>query len=119
MRFALVLSFLSLAGATISFTYENCNDKAHGKVTGLDVQPPNPVAGDNITVTATVAVDKATTAINSDLVFAKVFHNKFDGCAGATIKAPLGIATVIIPPPGCPVSGMKDFVRYVATSKSM
>merc|ERR1712087_232273 len=98
----------------------NCNDKAHGKVTGLDVQPPNPVAGDNITVTATVSIDKVTTAIKSDLVFAKLFHNKFDGCAGATIKAPLGVATVTIPPPGCPlaVTDTAKFIRYVQTSKS-
>merc|ERR1712183_544835 len=97
---------------------KNCNDKAHGKVTGLDVQPSSPMPGDNITVTATVAIDKATSAIKSDLVFAKIFHNKFDGCKGATIKAPLGIATVIIPPPGCPLGiGEAKFIRYVATSK--
>merc|ERR1740121_3457410 len=120
MRHFLLLSFLNVVAATITFTYKNCNDKAHGKVTGLDVQPPNPVAGDNITVTATVSIDKATTAIKSDLVFAKLFRKKFDGCAGATIKAPLGIATVIIPPPGCPlaVTDTAKFVRIVQTSKS-
>merc|ERR1719326_2669865 len=120
MRLTLVLTLLDLAAATITFTYTNCNEKAHGKVTGLDVQPPNPVAGDNITVTATVAIDKATTAINSDLVFAKLFHNKFDGCKGATINAPLGVATVVIPPPGCPLAVTQNakFIRYVQTSKS-
>merc|ERR1712182_20471 len=83
-RYIVLAALLSAARATITFTYKNCNDKSHGQVTGLDVQPSNPVAGDNITVVATVKLDKATSSIKSDLVFAGVFHNKFDGCAGAT-----------------------------------
>jgi len=107
--------------AGISFSYTDCGTAGtHGKVTGLDVQPSSPVPGDNITITATVQIDKNTTKIKSDLVFARLFHNKFDGCAGATIKAPLGVATVIIPPPGCPLkAGTTKFVRYVQTRAGM
>ena len=87
----------------------------------VDVDPPSPNVGENITITAHVKLDKATTKISFDLVFAAVDHNKFDGYAGATIKAPLGIATVTIPPANCPLVPADDIVfkRYVLTGKHM
>ena len=83
----------------------------------MEVDPVAPNPGENITITAHVKLDKATTKISSDLVFAAVDHNKFDGCAGATIKAPLGIATVVMPPAGCPLVPGDDIVfkRYVSS----
>lgn len=110
---------LAVGGITIGWQDCGTAGKTHGKVSAVKVSPEQPVPGDNVTITATVDIDKNTTAINGDLIFAKIFHNKFDGCAGATIKAPLNIATVTIPPPGCPVTGTKEFVRYVATSHTM
>lgn len=76
--------------------------------------------GDRINITASMTSDKATTALNSQITFASVFSHKFDGCAGATVKAPLNIATVVFPPAGCPLAvGPATFKRYVTTSKAM
>jgi hypothetical protein len=93
--------------------------KTHGQVIKVEVDPVAPNPGENITITAHVKLDKATTKISSDLVFAAVDHNKFDGCAGATIKAPLGIATVVMPPAGCPLVPGDDIVfkRYVRPAR--
>lgn len=76
--------------------------------------------GDRINITATMTSDKATSQLNSQITFASVFSHQFDGCAGATVKAPLGIATVVFPPAGCPIAaGPATFKRYVTTSKVM
>jgi len=119
----MLVALLSLAPGPINFSWKDCGTagKTHGQVVSVDVDPPTPNPGENITITAHVKLDKATTKIASDLVFAAVDHNKFDGCAGATIKAPLGIATVVIPPAGCPLVPSDDitFKRYVSTSKHM
>jgi hypothetical protein len=54
------------------------------------------------------------------LTFANVFKHSFDGCKGATIQAPLGIATVYFPPAKCPFEkGMIKQLHYVQTEKNM
>jgi hypothetical protein len=54
------------------------------------------------------------------LTFAKVFKHSFDGCKGAIIEAPLGIATVYFPPYKCPYEkGMVKQLHYVQTEKTM
>ena len=117
-----MFSLGSLALGGISFSWKDCGTAGtHAKVTQVDVVPSNPMPGQQINITATVTLDKATTAVSSDLVFAKLFHNKFDGCAGATVKAPLNIATVVFPPAGCPLQpgASLHFDRYVTTTKAM
>merc|ERR1712217_843468 len=99
-------------------------DKAHGQVTGLNVIPSAPVAGDNVTLTLTATNDKTITAMKGFLRFeASLIHHAFDGCVGATILTPTltNEPTIIMAPPllGCPQSAtpIAKFTRYMATSK--
>ncbi len=47
-------------------------------------------------------------------------QHTFDGCKGATIQAPLNLATITFPPAGCPVkAGPTTSTRYVAISESL
>merc|ERR1719163_1418064 len=114
-------ALVTAASGAITFDWEDCGSSAaHAKVNSVTVTPEKPVAGDNITIVASVTTDKDTTAISSDLVLAKLIHNKFDGCAGKEFQLPLGIGTITIPAPedGCPLpAGTHNFYRYVQLSK--
>ena len=80
-----------------------------------DIEP-----GMNITITAHATLDEAITDTKMTLTMASIFKHSFDGCAGATVKAPLDIATVYFPPMNCPLAaGPATFVRYVSLSKAM
>merc|ERR1739845_46562 len=116
-------ALLTSVSAVITFDWSDCGTAGtHAKVNSVTVTPEVPVAGDNITIVASVDVDKDTTAINSDLVLAKLLHHKFDGCVGKEFDLPLNIGKIIIPAPedGCPVTaGTHNFVRYVQLSENI
>jgi hypothetical protein len=117
----LLLAAPAVKGA-ISFSWTDCGTSGtHAKVTKVDVVPANPMPGQQINITSFANINKTTSAVKSDLVFAKLFHNKFDGCAGATIDAPLKLAHIVFPPADCPLAVQTGavFKRYVTTSSSM
>jgi hypothetical protein len=99
-------------------SWKDCGTaKNHVKVTNISWSPKVPEAGDNITITATGVLDEDMPDTTMTLTFANVFHHKFDGCKGATIKAPLNIAVIYFPPIPCPMKkGVVTSVRYVTVS---
>jgi hypothetical protein len=111
---------LAVANAQISVSWSDCGSStgAIGKVTDVQWTPQSPTAGENVTITATVSFTGSVTALHGDLEFLDgIIQNHFNGCKGATISAPLGLATITFPPAGCPISGpTHKFVRYVKTS---
>ena len=117
---ALVATILAVAHAQISITWQDCgsSEGARGRVTDVEWSPKNPTAGENVTITATVAFSGTVSALNGDLEFLDgIIQNHFNGCKGATISAPLGLATIVFPPAGCPLQGpTHKFTRYVQTT---
>ena len=81
------LSLVGVVSGVINIGWTDCGStKAHAKVKSVTVSLASPMPGDNITVVASVDIDRATTGISSDFVLAKVIHNKFDGCALSEFK---------------------------------
>jgi len=109
--------------ATITISWSDCGSTtgAVGKVTSVQWTPQNPSPGENVTIVASVSFAGNATELLGDLEFlGGIIQDKFDGCKGATIQAPLDLATVTFPPAGCPIMGpTKQFVRYVKTSPSL
>jgi hypothetical protein len=117
---AVAALILAVAHAQITVSWSDCGSTtgAIGKVTDVEWTPQNPTAGENVTIVATVSFAGTVTALHGDLEFLDgIIQNHFNGCKGATIQAPLGLATITFPPAGCPVSGPSHkFTRYVKTS---
>ena len=105
-------------GGRIVISWKDCGTRRnHVKVTNLSWTPQHPVAGDNITITATAVLDEVMTSNIQTLTFAHVFAHKFSGCAGATVDAPEKLASIYFPPEDCPLQeGRQDLLRYVTTS---
>mmetsp|Transcript_26564 Transcript_26564/g.52357 ORF Transcript_26564/g.52357 Transcript_26564/m.52357 type:complete len:152 (-) Transcript_26564:376-831(-) len=117
---SLFLGFLGIAHAGIKVTWEDCgSSKAHAHVTNVSWVPADIQPGDNVTITSILNVDKVTTKLNSELKFI-VGSDKFDGCKGATIEAPLNLAKIIFTPAGCPIqTGAFTSVRYVELAQKL
>ena len=115
-----VLALACAAQAAVTVTWEDCGTAAnHIKIDDVtfpsDIEP-----GMNVTITAHATLDEQITDTTMTMTMASIFKHKFDGCAGATVKAPLNIAIVDFPPMDCPLpAGKGTFVRYVSLSKNM
>ena len=70
--FALYL-LIGVVSGVINIGWEDCGStKARAKVKCVTVSPASPMPGDNITVVASVDIDRATAGISSDLIGEKV-----------------------------------------------
>lgn len=108
----------SPAQATITASWTDCGGSV--KVTNITMSPKNPTVGEKITITTHGVNSMAASTLNMDLTFADIFQNHFDGCKGATIKAPFDLAVVTFPPVHCPLkTGQFESLRYVTLSKDL
>lgn len=116
----LVATLCCVSNAQITITWSDCaaSTGAYGKITDVTWTPQNFAPGDTVVITATAAYDKQVTAAHSDIEFlGGLIKNNFNGCTGATIQAPLGLATLVFAPAGCPLNGPSGtFVQTVTTS---
>ena len=117
---AIFATLCCIARAQITVTWADCSvtDGAYGQITAVAWAPLSFNPGEEVVITATASFNKIVNATSSEVEWVGgIFQDKFDSCAGATIQAPLGLATLVFPPVGCPLSGpTHTFVQRVTTS---
>ena len=99
--------FAALASAASAQTYINACGGSFNLTKWL-VTPPNPAAGDTVTLNATgtetgAALTGGTGTINAYLFGADVFTAPFSSCGQTQIDV-LGLATGILDAPACPIA---------------
>jgi hypothetical protein len=115
MKFFTVLASAALAAtacAEIDIVWSDCGTaKNHVKITNVTWSPNPAKPGDNITVTGLGTLDEDITDSKLTLTLGDIVKHSFDGCKGATIEAPLNLATIVFPPQACPIQKGPRWVR--------
>lgn len=80
VAFMVLFMAAPLVSAGIAISWTDCGSAANKvKIDKITWVPANPVAGDTVNITATGTLSEGITSMPEDLVFAGIFHNKFEG----------------------------------------